>query len=134
MKKTKTIDPQAALEKARLLNVNACYEREVARGPDKIARYLAEAHRLQPLLVLYGLGQSLAGILSQAGGRHAEPGYILYHDLQSWLCRPNPDILESAPYIGQSDLLEALMREEQLKYTLALRETRLWLHALLQNL
>src|SRR5690606_19830203 len=133
MKKKKALDPAAALQEARQQNTLTCYEREAARGPDKLARYLEEARRLQPLLVMYGLGQSLAGTLSQAGGRHAEPGYILYHDLQSWLCRSTPHIPESAPYSGQTDLLDALMREEQLKYTLALRETRLWLHTLLQN-
>ncbi len=133
MKKLKTIDPNAVLIEDRIKDTRNCYEREAERGPDKLAAYLAEAQRLQPLIVIYALGQSLAGILSQAGGRHADPGYILYHDIQSWLCRSEPAVAESAPYSGQSELLEAIMREEQLKYTHALRETKLWLNALLQN-
>ncbi len=134
MKKSKTIDPHTRLLDERLINTRACYEREVERGPDKAAAYLAQAQMLQPLIVIYALGQSLAGMLAQAGGRHADPGYILYHDLQSWLCRSEPTVPESAPYSGQTELLEAIMREEQLKYTHALIETKLWLNALLQNL
>lgn len=133
MKKLKTIDPQEALLAERLKNTRNCYNREAERGPDKLAAYLAEARRLQPLIVIYALGQSLAGLLSHAGGRHADPGFILYHDLQSWLCRSEPATPESAPYSGQTELLEAIMREEQLKYTHALRETKLWLNALQQN-
>lgn len=133
MKKSKTIDPQAILLEKRAQNTRSCIAREAERGPEKLAAYLSEARRLQPLIAIYALGQSLAALLSQAGGRHADPGFILYHDLQSWLCRSDPIVPESAPYAGQSELLEAIMREEQLKYTHALRETKLWLNALLQN-
>ncbi|MBA2662024.1 MAG: hypothetical protein H0U74_06985 [Bradymonadaceae bacterium] len=117
-----------SVEKARSEHVRRGLRRETERGAAQREAYLGEAGRLVPSIMAFGLGQACAGMLFEAAGRHGHPGYILYDDLQSWLCRRD----ERAPYRGETVLLDAIMRREQEQYVQAHGEARAWLDELLR--
>ena len=96
------------------------------RPADFKRRYRAYVDRLGPAIVMNGLGQALATERAAAGARqnsedekaHAE----LYAGLNRWLCHPEQGI-----YRGCTDLMQALMENDESLYLRAQAEALAWL-------
>lgn len=85
--------------------------------------YAGYVVRLPADILSSGLGQALAQLQAVAKQNHNDPHYLVYHHLQTWLCRNEPE----APYPGAKDLLEALMTHDRFQYQWALNEAMAWL-------
>ena len=87
--------------------------------------YRAYVDRLGPAIVMNGLGQALATERAAAGDRKDEreqAHHTLYGNLQRWLCRERDGV-----YPASSDLLEAIMDNDEKKYLYAQAEALAWL-------
>ena len=75
--------------------------------------YLSYVKALPASILQNGLGQAMATLRAAAGEKpKADPHYLLYQDVQAWLCRNEPD----APYHGKKDLLEAITQHGEPQY------------------
>ncbi len=84
--------------------------------------YADYTERLPAAILGNGLGQALAQLRAAAVGSENEktdPHYLLYRDIQDWLCREDP----RAPYAKAEDLLEALITGDRSTYLRARAET-----------
>ena len=87
--------------------------------------YRAYADRLGPAVIMNGLGQALATELAAGGtgGSSRERAHRkLYENIQGWVCRDNEGI-----YAGASDLLQAVITNDQSIYLMAQAEVLAWL-------
>lgn len=89
-------------------------------------RYRAYVDRLCPAIVMNGLGQALATERAAAGPKpkkddqHAH--HELYLSLQRWLCREGDGV-----YSSSTDLLQAIMSNDEAFYIRAQAEALAWL-------
>ena len=89
--------------------------------PEEFRRlYRAYVDRLGPTIIMNGLGQALATELAAGGQGTAHR--MLYHNLQGWLCHEDGGI-----YPHDSDLLQAIINNDQSLYLLAQAEALVWL-------
>ncbi|SFJ66291.1 type III-B CRISPR module-associated protein Cmr5 [Thermoflavimicrobium dichotomicum] len=74
-------------------------------------------------ILMNGLGQALARIVSSSKNKDAEVYKYLYEDIEDWLTGDRP----TAPYRGANDLLMALTEGTREQYRLATAEALAWL-------
>lgn len=104
-----------SLEKVKWIQKN-CNEED----QDSYADYV---ERLPATILMNGLGQALAQLLAAAKKNERDPHYLLYRDVQGWLCRDD----HRAPYRNASDVLEAITQNDRDKYLQAQAEAMAWL-------
>ena len=63
-------------------------------GVGSYKNYVSYVEALPATILMNGLGQACAALLAKAEGKLDKPHGLLYADLQSWLCGPDP----AAPY------------------------------------
>jgi CRISPR-associated protein Cmr5 len=90
-------------------------------------KYAAYAESLPATILNCGLGQACATLLAASkkrddGSLKDDPHYVLYKDLQNWLCRESP----VAPY-GEEDLMKAIISNDRWTYMHAQAEALKWL-------
>ena len=86
--------------------------------------YLSYAKALPALILQNGLGQAMATLLAAAKGNDDDPHFLLYRDLENWLCGDDED----APYRGAQGLLEAITTKDQQHYLRAQAEAQSYLN------
>ena len=99
---------------------------ELARRSDQVkSNYRAYVDRIGPAIVMNGLGQALATELAAAG---PSPGnwrqrahHELYKSLEQWLCGAG------AVYESASDLMQAIVTNDEALYIHAQAEALAWL-------
>jgi CRISPR type III-B/RAMP module-associated protein Cmr5 len=89
------------------------------KDKDKLSTHI---HKLPSLILQCGLGQALAFLLADAGGKQV-PSKILYDALQIWLCEKHP-----MPVYKSTQLLEALVNGERNDYFRAQEESLMLLN------
>ena len=105
---------------------------EQQRAEDALARVTALEDKLKPdyrsytdslgpTILMNGLGQALASEISAAGGDRENAHHVLYENVRLWLCR------EDGVYPGASDLLRAVVENEEALYLRAQAEALAWL-------
>jgi CRISPR-associated protein Cmr5 len=92
-------------------------------GTNHYKNYVSYAESLPATILMNGLGQACATLLSKAGGKLDRPHGLLYGDLQSWLCRSDT----AAPYRGMDDLMRAITTKDQANYLCAQAEALAYL-------
>lgn len=117
-----TLDQERAIHS--LKKVKEIEENYKNKGEEQLADdYAGYVVRLPADIISNGLGQALAQLLAAAKGKEEDPHYLVYRDLQDWLCRNDP----KAPYPGANDLLEAIVSNDRKRYQWALGEAMAWL-------
>lgn len=86
--------------------------------------YLSYAKALPAAILQNGLGQAMATLLAAAKSNVDDPHFLLYRDLEDWLCRDDED----APYRGAQGLLEAITTKDQRHYLRAQAEAQGYLN------
>ena len=90
------------------------------------SRYRSYVDRLGPAILMNGLGQALAAEQAAAGEKPSSADQRAHHELYAglskWLCDPVQGI-----YRGHSNLLQALMENDQRLYLRAQTEALAWL-------
>lgn len=87
---------------------------------DNYAGYIV---RLAGEIRIAGLGQALAHLIASAEKDENNPHYLVYRDLQEWLCKSHP----KTPFSAEEDLLDALVKTDRNIYQWAMVETVAWL-------
>ncbi len=85
--------------------------------------YAAYVKGLPATILMCGLGQAVAILQAKSRGKRDDAHWLLYTDLQEWLCRSD----SSAPYSGYSNLMEAITGGSRDSYIFAQEETMRWL-------
>lgn len=104
----------------RAAHALACVEKHIDKSYGNYANYVES---LPATILMNGLGQAAATLLSKAEGRLTEPHGLLYADLQSWLCGDDA----AAPYPNAPNLMKAIVEREQRDYLYAQVEALAWL-------
>lgn len=78
-------------------------------------RYLTRAKTLPATIIMCGLGQTTATLLSVGKGKNDNPDQMLYEDLKNWLC-------DNVPYQNEEDLITAITDHNRSKYIKAQAE------------
>jgi len=86
--------------------------------------YLSYAKALPGSILQNGLGQAMATLLAAARSNEHDPHFLLYRDLEDWLCGDDED----APYRGAQGLLEATTTKDQRHYLRAQAEAQGYLN------
>ena len=86
--------------------------------------YLSYAKALPASILQNGLGQAMATLLAAAKSNDDDPHFLLYRDLEDWLCGDDKD----APYRGARGLLEAITTKDQRHYLCAQAEAQGYLN------
>jgi len=92
-------------------------------GKQIYGNYVGYIEALPATVVMNGLGQACATLLSKAEADLKNPHGLLYADLQSWLCGNDP----AAPYGGAADLMQAIVSNDQKRYLHAQTEALAYL-------
>lgn len=92
-------------------------------GKDTYKNYVSYVESLPANILMNGLGQACATLLSKAGGDLKEPHGLLYDDLQKWLCRDDA----TAPYPKAADLMQAICEKDQKAFLRAQTEALAYL-------
>jgi len=120
-----------SLDQRRAADALACVQEVMAKGDrDFRSLYRSYVERLASAIVMNGLGQALATELAAAGpgdskghrGPEEEAHFLLFQNLNRWLCRPDGGV-----YPGASDVLTAMMAAPQQAYLRAQAEALAWL-------
>ncbi|MGI9951585.1 type III-B CRISPR module-associated protein Cmr5 [Moorellaceae bacterium AZ2] len=106
-----------ALNKIR--NIQRNYPEDIQQ------KFVSYVESLPAAILTNGLGQAAATLLAQAKGNERDAHYILYQDLQDWLCRDDPE--GWAPYRGETDLMAAIVSYDRTAYLRAQAEALAWL-------
>lgn len=114
MRTTEQIRAQDALARVSELNAESNELREL---------YRSYVDRLGPTIMMNGLGQALATELAAGfgDGFRERAHRRLYENLQGWLCR------DDGIYPGGSDVLQAIITNDQSSFLLAQAEALAWL-------
>lgn len=89
---------------------------------EKRERYLTKAKNLPATIIICGLGQTVATLISVGKGKNDNPDQMLYKDLESWLCGDS----EGAVY-KDIDLITSIVKGDRSKYLKAQVEALKWL-------
>lgn len=81
-------------------------------------RYLTRAKNLPATILMCGLGQTAATLVSVGRGKIDNPDQMLYEDLKNWLCGNR----QGAPYQNENDLIKAITKNDRNKYIKAQAE------------
>ncbi len=104
-----------------------CVEAHKQRNHNKeepdYGNYVNYVEALPATILMNGLGQASATLLSKAEGDLTKPHGLLYADLQSWLCGDDA----AAPYPKAPNLMKAIVEREQRDYLQAQVEALAWL-------
>ena len=118
----KTIEQQRAHN--ALARVN-----ELRKSPpdaEFLGQYRSYVDRLGPAILMNGLGQALATEIAAAGpnpsGDRERAHSEVYAGVQSWLCRQDGGV-----YPAKSDLLRAIVENDEAHYLRAQAEALAWL-------
>lgn len=87
------------------------------------SKYVSYVESLPAQIITNGLGQAMATLLASAKGKKEDPHYVLYQNLQEWLCKECKD----APYAGKKDLIKAVVKGDRDQYLRAQHEALAWL-------
>ena len=90
----------------------------------KQSDYLSYAKALPASIQQNGLGQALAALLAAAKNNQQDPHYLLFVDMQDWLCGDDDD----APYRNAHDLFAAITSNDQQHYLHAQDEAQGYLN------
>jgi CRISPR-associated protein Cmr5 len=88
-----------------------------------IGHYVSHVRALPANILQNGLGQSLAMLRAAAKGKATDPHQQLYDQMQDWLCRDHKD----APYVGQPELIQAIVKGSESAYLYAHSEALAYL-------
>jgi CRISPR-associated protein Cmr5 len=88
-------------------------------------KYLSYAESLPASILMNGLGQAAAILLSASKGKPQDPHMVLYKDLEDWLLNQ----CQSSPYYrsGVKDLMKAITGGSKSDYQKAQAEALKWL-------
>jgi CRISPR-associated protein Cmr5 len=92
-------------------------------GQKRYKNYVSYTESLPATILMNGLGQACATLLSKAAADLQNPHRLLYADLQSWLC--GSDV--AAPFHGKPELIEAIVGSKQKEYFAAQSEALAYL-------
>jgi len=98
-----------SLAQRRAKDALACVEKHTGQFYGK---YVSYVEALPATILMNGLGQACATLLSKAEGKLTEPHGLLYADLQGWLCGHDA----AAPYPKAPNLMKAIVEKEQRDY------------------
>ncbi len=120
------MNPQT-LAQRRAAHALRCVEEHAQRNrnqnqPD-YGNYVSYVETLPATILMNGLGQAAATLISKAEGDLRKPHGLLYADLQSWLCGTD----EAAPYRGAGNLMQAITCGNETAYLHAQAEALAWL-------
>jgi CRISPR-associated protein Cmr5 len=90
---------------------------ELQKDVEKRERYLNRVKSLPATIIMCGLGQSLATLLSVGKGKHDSPDQMLYEDLQDWLCNS-----EHGAVYKEKDLINEIVKNSRKNYIQAQAE------------
>ena len=79
-------------------------------------RYLNRAKGLPAMIIMCGLGQSVATLLSVGQGVRTNPDQMLYDDISNWICGAEKMIYH------EENLIEAIVKNDREKYVQAQAE------------
>ncbi|MDR1282291.1 MAG: type III-B CRISPR module-associated protein Cmr5 [Opitutaceae bacterium] len=97
------------LSQRRAAHALACIKKRETDGKQTYGNYVAYVSALPATILMNGLGQAAATLLSQKSTTgHGE----LYNDLQSWLCGND----EATPFRNKQNLLDAIITAEPADY------------------
>lgn len=80
--------------------------------PEWQSSYVSYVKGLPATIVMCGLGQAAATLLSQAKGRKESAHYELFANLQEWLCQRHP----MAPLLADVDLMNGITNSDRNSY------------------
>ena len=103
------------LAQRRAAHALACVQKHVGKS---YGNYVSYVSALPATILMNGLGQACATLLSKAGGDKTKPHRLLYADLEKWLCGSD----SAAPYKGTPELMNAIVTGTQDKYLRAQAE------------
>ncbi len=86
-------------------------------------KYSSYAKSLPATIIMNGLGQAAATLLSSAKGDKSSAHHVLYEHLEDWLCNENAN----TPYKGSKDLMAAIINNDRYAYIKAQIEALAWL-------
>lgn len=95
------------LAQRRAAHALACVEKHTGNS---YGNYVSYVESLPATILMNGLGQAAATLLSKADDKEAHG--LLYADLQSWLCGSD----SAAPYPRAPDLMKAITGNKQKDY------------------
>ncbi|KKM12002.1 CRISPR-associated protein Cmr5 [Clostridiales bacterium PH28_bin88] len=114
---------QRALQQLRAADALRRVKEMESQDDDQQEKYVSYVNGLPATILINGLGQAAATLLSAAKGIKSDPHYFLYRHLQLWLCREEKE----APYAGAGDLMQAIVDGERGTYQRAQVEALAWL-------
>lgn len=83
----------------------------------KRERYLTRAKSLPATIIICGLGQTLATLLSAGKGKSDNPDQMLYEDLENWICSSS-----RGGVYEETDIIKAIVANDRDKYITAQAE------------
>lgn len=92
--------------------------KDLGGNKEKRDRYLTRVKSLPATIIMCGLGQTAAMLLSAGKRQSDNPDQMLYEDLENWIC----DNKENRIY-QEKDLIEAIVKNNRKKYIKAQTET-----------
>jgi CRISPR-associated protein Cmr5 len=124
------------LAQRRAAHALVCVKEHARKGKESYGNYVSYVEALPATIVMNGLGQACATLLSKAGPdkndgklvNRKDPHFLLYADLQAWLCGGEP----AAPYPhtldkGDDCLMQGICGGNQRKYVHAQAEALAYL-------
>lgn len=97
---------------------------QTIKGSDAQSKYLTCVQGLPATIIMNGLGQACATLLSS--GEAAQRS--VYNHLKDWLCaNSTATAANTAPYAGEADLMTAIINNDQNSYLRAQVEALAWL-------
>lgn len=106
-----------------LVRVEAHRDRNRGRNDPDYGNYVSYVESLPATILMNGLGQTAATLLSKANGEMNSPHGLLYSDLQNWLCGTDT----AAPYPNAAGLIQAITTGNEKAYLHAQSEALAWL-------
>lgn len=107
---------QQTLAQRRAAHALGCIKRHSEKGAGIYKNYLSYVEALPATILMNGLGQACATLLSKAEGKLTKPHGMLYADVQDWLCSEDA----AAPYRnatgGDDRLVQAIIAKGESAY------------------
>lgn len=116
---------QQSLAQRRATHAFGCVKEHIGKSYGNYVNYV---ERLPATILMNGLGQACATLLSKAKKeddvKNRDSGHLLlYKDLERWLCGSD----DAVPYRGSSNLIEAIIHRDQESYLRAQAEALAYL-------